>query len=154
MNLVVLEGRLTKDIELRYTTSNKAVATGTIAVNRDFKSQTGEREADFINFVVWGKNAKNISAWVKKGGRLNLVGRMQTRSYDNQQGQKVYVTEVIVSNFYPLSSRPQERQEQDFENIGQESPFGQQVPNFSNNFGGSPFGEGSAMDLSDDDLPF
>ena len=90
INSVVLVGRMTKDAELRYTPSNVAVATFTLAVNRSFKNQNGEREADFINVFMWRQQAENLASWAKKGTLVGIEGRIQTRSYDNQQGQRVY----------------------------------------------------------------
>ncbi|HEL2449502.1 TPA: single-stranded DNA-binding protein [Streptococcus suis] len=103
INNVVLVGRLTRDVELRYTPSNQAVATLTLAVNRNFKNQsTGEREADFINCVLWHQQAENLAKWTKKGHLVGITGRIQTRSYENQQGQRVYVTEVVAESFQVL----------------------------------------------------
>ncbi|WP_140411822.1 single-stranded DNA-binding protein, partial [Escherichia coli] len=98
INNVVLVGRMTKDAELRYTPSQVAVATFTLAVNRTFKSQNGEREADFINCVIWRQPAENLANWAKKGALIGVTGRIQTRNYENQQGQRVYVTEVVADN--------------------------------------------------------
>uniref|UniRef100_UPI001BD3D908 single-stranded DNA-binding protein n=1 Tax=Streptococcus oralis TaxID=1303 RepID=UPI001BD3D908 len=95
INNVVLVGRMTRDADLRYTSSNVAVATFTLAVNSTFKSQNGEREADFINVVMWRQQAENLANWAKKGSLIGIKGRIQTRSYDNQQGQRVYLTEVV-----------------------------------------------------------
>ncbi|MTB77760.1 single-stranded DNA-binding protein, partial [Streptococcus uberis] len=105
INNVVLVGRMTKDAELRYTPSQVAVATFTLAVNRTFKSQNGEREADFINCVIWRQPAENLANWAKKGALIGITGRIQTRNYENQQGQRVYVTEVVAENFQMLESR-------------------------------------------------
>lgn len=105
LNNVVLVGRMTKDAELRYTPSNQAVATFSLAVNRNFKSQNGEREADFINCVIWRQQAENLANWAKKGALIGITGRIQTRSYENQQGQRVYVTEVVSETFQLLESR-------------------------------------------------
>ena len=129
INNVVLVGRMTRDAELRYTPSNVAVATFTLAVNRTFKSQNGEREADFINVVMWRQQAENLANWAKKGSLIGVTGRIQTRSYDNQQGQRVYVTEVVAETFQMLESRNQQ----------------------SSN---DTFGNGNPMDIQDDDLPF
>ncbi|WP_455146157.1 single-stranded DNA-binding protein [Streptococcus constellatus] len=124
INNVVLVGRMTRDAELRYTPQNQAVATFTLAVNRNFKNQSGEREADFINVVIWRQQAENLANWAKKGTLIGITGRIQTRSYENQQGQRVYVTEVVAENFQILESRTQQ----------------------NNN--------ANPMDISDDDLPF
>lgn len=105
INNVVLVGRLVRDPELRYTPSNQAVATFSLAVNRNFKSQNGEREADFINCVIWRRQVENLANWAKKGALIGITGRIQTRSYENQQGQRIYVTEVVAEQFQLLESR-------------------------------------------------
>jgi single-strand DNA-binding protein len=105
INNVVLVGRLTKDPDLRYTASGTAVASFTLAVNRNFTNQSGNREADFINCVIWRKSAETMANYARKGTLLGVTGRIQTRSYDNQQGQKVYVTEVVAESFQLLESR-------------------------------------------------
>lgn len=94
INNVVLVGRLTRDPELRYTPSNIAITTFNMAVNRNFKNQDGNREADFINCMIWRQQAENFANWCKKGNLVGITGRIQTRSYDNQQGQRVYVTDT------------------------------------------------------------
>ncbi|MFD1672089.1 single-stranded DNA-binding protein [Agrilactobacillus yilanensis] len=105
INRVVLVGRLTRDVELRYTNNGAAVASFTVAVNRQFTNAQGERDADFINCVIWRKAAENFANFTRKGSLVGVEGRLQSRSYDNQQGQKVYVTEVVVDNFSLLESR-------------------------------------------------
>ena len=131
INNVVLVGRMTRDAELRYTPSNQAVATFTLAVNRNFKNQDGEREADFVNCAIWRQQAENLANWAKKGALIGVTGRIQTRSYDNQQGQRVYVTEVVAESFQLLESRGQQSNSQD-----------------------SSFGNSSSMDIQDEDSPF
>lgn len=96
MNTVNLIGRLTKDPELKYTPAGKAVVNFTLAINRPFKSQNGENEADFIMIQAWGKTAENTANFLSKGSQAAVVGRIQTRNYENQQGQRVYVTEVVA----------------------------------------------------------
>lgn len=140
INNVVLVGRMTKEAELRYTPSNIAVATFTLAVNRDFKGENGEREADFINVVLWRQAAENLANWTKKGSLVGVTGRIQTRNYDNQQGQRVYVTEVVAERFQLLESRG--------DNQGQAQ---QQNATPRNN---NPLGATNPLDISDDDLPF
>ncbi|MEX3623622.1 single-stranded DNA-binding protein [Viridibacillus arvi] len=98
INRVVLIGRLTKDVQLRYTQNGVAVASFTIAVNRVHTNQQGEREADFINIIAWRKTAENTANFVKKGSLIGIDGRIQTRSYDGQDGKKVYVTEVLAES--------------------------------------------------------
>jgi len=105
LNRVVLIGRLTKDPELRYTTTGKAVTGFTIAVDRTFKNQQGEREADFIPIVVWGPQAENCANYLSKGKLAAVDGRLQVRSYDGQDGQKRWVTEVIAENVRFLSPK-------------------------------------------------
>ena len=112
LNNVVLVGRLTKDPELRYTPSNQAVTTFTLAVNRRFKNQNGEREADFINCVIWRQNAENLANWGFKGALLGITGAIQTRNFENQQGQRVYVTEVVADSFQLLEFNKQNDQSQ------------------------------------------
>lgn len=105
LNNVVLIGRLTKDPELKYTPNNVAVATFSLAVNRRFKNNEGVHEADFINCVMWNKSAENLSNWIKKGNMIAITGRIQTRNYENQNGQRVYVTEVVAETFQNLEKR-------------------------------------------------
>ena len=95
MNRVILVGRLTKDPEIRYTNSNIPVAQFTLAVNRRFAGQNGERQADFINCVVWRQQAENLGKFIKKGGLIGVEGQIQTRTYDEPNGQRRYITEVV-----------------------------------------------------------
>lgn len=110
INNSVFVGRLTADPDLKYTASGDAVTSFRLAVNRNFKNGQGEYEADFINCVIWRKPAETLANYARKGTLLGVVGRIQTRSYDNQQGQKVYVTEIVVENFQLLESRSQNEQ--------------------------------------------
>ena len=143
INNVVLVGRMTKEAELRYTPSNIAVATFTLAVNRDFKGENGEREADFINVVLWRQAAENLANWTKKGSLVGVTGRIQTRNYDNQQGQRVYVTEVVADRFQLLESKGDNQGQTQQQNA---------APNFARN--NNPFGATNPLDISDDYLPF
>ena len=159
INNVVLVGRMTRDAELRYTPSNQAVATFTLAVNRNFKNQNGEREADFINVVIWRQQAENLANWAKKGALIGITGRIQTRSYDNQQGQRVYVTEVVAESFQLLESRASREGQGGNSSFtggnGYNSPYqtpAKSTPNFAREE--SSFGASNPMDISDDDLPF
>lgn len=137
INNVVLVGRLTRDPELRYTPSNVAVATFSLAVNRNFKNQAGDREADFINCMIWRKPAELLSEWCKKGNLVGITGRIQTRSYENQQGQRVYVTEVVAESFQTLEKK---------DNSANQSSMENQMP--------QSFGTSDPMDIPDDGLPF
>ncbi|MCH1626771.1 single-stranded DNA-binding protein [Fredinandcohnia quinoae] len=180
MNRVVLVGRLTKDPELRYTPSGVAVATFTLAVNRTFTNQQGDREADFINCVIWRRPAENVANFLKKGSLAGVDGRIQTRNYDGQDGKRVYVTEVVAESVQFLEPRNANDQQRSSGggnygggfsgNQGQggyapsPSPYGQnqnqQQRNNNNNQGFTrvdedPFAnDGQPIDISDDDLPF
>src|SRR3954466_2734042 len=105
MNRVVLVGRLTKDPELRYTPNGVAVASFSLAVNRNFTNHQGERETDFINCVVWRKPAENVANYLKKGSMAGVDGRIQTRNYEGQDGKRVYVTEVVAESVQFLEPR-------------------------------------------------
>jgi single-strand DNA-binding protein len=105
MNRTLLVGRLTRDPELRYTPSGAAVATFTLAVNRTFTNQQGEREADFINCVVWKRAAENAANFLKKGSLAGVDGRLQSRSYEGQDGKRVFVTEVVAESVQFLDSK-------------------------------------------------
>ncbi|GGA59090.1 hypothetical protein GCM10007416_35280 [Kroppenstedtia guangzhouensis] len=98
LNRIVLIGRLTKDPELRYTPSGAAVVSFRLAVERNFKNSDGEREADFIDVIAWRQLAENVANYMKKGRMVAVDGRLQTRSYENKEGQKVKVAEVVAEN--------------------------------------------------------
>ena len=163
INNVVLVGRMTRDAELRYTPQNQAVATFSLAVNRNFKNQNGERDADFINCVIWRQQAENLANWAKKGALVGITGRIQTRNYENQQGQRVYVTEVVADSFQLLESRANREGQAGggyssaggFAGNAAPSFGGSEPSNAAPNFGrdDNPFGA-NPMDISDDDLPF
>lgn len=110
INRVTLTGRLTKDAELKYTSSGTAVASFTIAVNRQFTNAQGEREADFINCVMWRKAAENFCNFTHKGSLVGIDGRIQTRNYENDQGNRVFVTEVLAENFSLLEPKSSNQQ--------------------------------------------
>ena len=111
MNNVSLVGRLTKDVELKYTGSQTAVATGTLAVNRQFKNANGEKETDFINIVAWRKPAEILSSYASKGSQIGITGRIQTRNYEGNDGKRVYVTEVVAESINLLDSRSSNEQQ-------------------------------------------
>ena len=104
MNVFTGIGRLTKDVDMKYTPNGLAVARFTIAINRPFKNQNGEQEVDFINCVAFGKRAETIAQYVRKGHRIGITGSIMTGSYENNQGQKVYTTNVNVTGFTFLES--------------------------------------------------
>ena len=110
MNKVLLIGRLTANPELKYTTSNNAVTTFSIAVDRNFKNENGNKEADFINIVAWNKKAELIHQYLKKGDRVGIGGRLQVRKYQNERGENRYVTEVVADEVEFLNSKkPEEK---------------------------------------------
>jgi single-strand DNA-binding protein len=166
MNRVVLVGRLTRDPELRYTPNGVPVATFTLAVNRNYSNQQGEREADFINCVVWRRPAENVANFLKKGSLAGVDGRIQTRNYEAQDGRRVYVTEVVADSVQflePRSSASGTRSESGFYNEPPREPnfpFGgnqNQRPNQNNQgftLDDGPFSGDGQIDISDDDLPF
>ena len=105
MNKAILIGRLTRDPELRTTPTGRNVCQFSVAVSRTFTNANGEREADFINCVVWDKQAENLVKYQKKGNQIAVEGRIQTRNYDDKDGKKVYVTEILASNISFLDSK-------------------------------------------------
>lgn len=155
MNNANLVGRLTRPVDLRYTQTGIAYGSFTIAVTRKYKNKDGEREADFINCVIWKKGAELLANYTQKGSLIGVSGPIQTRSYDNQQGQRVYVTEVLVENFDFLESRKNDAD--GFSNAGN---INTQNFNKNQNLGGNfanndPFtANGEAFEVQDDDLPF
>ncbi|MEM4992883.1 single-stranded DNA-binding protein [Priestia sp. SB1] len=173
MNRTILVGRLTKDPELRYTPSGVAVATFTLAVNRTFTNQSGEREADFINCVVWRKQAENVANFLKKGSLAGIDGRIQTRSFEGQDGKRVYVTEVVAESVQFLEPKSGSGNPGGSSNNssqggnrgggnrnasqgGSGSGNGQQGNQGYTRVDEDPFANNSTetIDISDDDLPF
>ena len=141
MNKVLLIGRLTKDPELRYTQSGTAVASFTLAVNRRFSNQSGEREADFINCVAWQKSAEFAANYFRKGQQMALEGRLQVRSYDGNDGQRRWVTEVVAEQIEFVGSK-------------NENGSGRQDYQNNNASAGSSLGLGEEIVFDDNDLPF
>lgn len=169
LNRVVLVGRLTRDPDLRYTPNGVAVANFNIAVNRPFSNQQGEREADFINGVVWRRQAENLANYMKKGNLIGVDGRIQTRSYEGQDGKTVYVTEVVADSIQFLETKgasggqgagpsgyQQNQNQNQYQNQNQNQFQQNQNQNQSQNQSNDdPFrNNGEPIDISDDDLPF
>lgn len=157
INNVTLVGRLTKDPELRYTADGTAVANFTLAVNRPFSNAQGEREADFINCIVWRKPAENTANYLKKGSLAGVVGRIQTRSYDNNEGKRVFVTEVVAESVQFLEPRSGQggNNGPGNTNTSQGQFNGSSSQNGANNAAKDPFAnDGKPIDINDDDLPF
>ncbi len=149
INRTVLVGRLTKDPELRYTSSNIAFVKFTLAVNRTFAGPTGEREADFIQCVVWRKQAENLARFVKKGSLLGLEGRIQTGSYDDKDGIRKYTTEVVCDSVQFLEPKNQDSESRNYE--PQEYTRSYQKNDYE-----KPKRKESTptIDVAEDDLPF
>ena len=164
MNKVILIGRLTRDPELRYTSSNIPTASFSVAVDRPFTSQSGEREADFINIVVWRKQAENCKNYLTKGSQVAIEGRIQTRNYDGQDGKKVYVTEVVADNVQFLGTKSNNNggsyeNQTAFNDNATPYDFSSNAVNTekqtTTDVSSDPFADfGSSIEISDDELPF
>lgn len=174
INNVTLVGRLTKDADLRYTGSGNAVTSFTIAADRPFKNNQGNRDTDFINCVAWRRTAETIANFTKKGSLVGITGRIQTRNYENNEGRTVYVTEVVVENFQMLEPKSVTENRRSGDNQGgsgfnPSQSFNTQDSNpFNQNQDNNPFGSNSnqsvnsdpfetnddSIHISDDDLPF
>jgi len=139
LNRVILIGRLTRDPELRYTPNGVATTSFTLAVDRPFANGNGEREADFIQIVTWRKLAEVSAEYLKKGRLAAIEGRIQVRNYENNEGKRVYITEVIADNVRFLESNRDSGQANSNQNKPNEDPFSD---------------DGKPIDISDDDLPF
>jgi len=155
MNKTFLVGHLTKDPDLRYLSNNTAVATFTIAINRTFAGQNGEREADFINIVVWRKQAENVKKYLSKGSLVGIDGRIQTRNYENQEGKRVYITEVVADNVQFLGPKGQRDNSSNSVSPQDFGGYESQIPPVSTNISDEPFADfGETVELSEDDIAF
>lgn len=160
MNRVILVGRLVKDPELRYTPSGAAVATFTLAVNRTFTNQQGEREADFINVVVWRRQAENAANFLQKGSLAGVDGKLQSRSYEGQDGRRVYVTEVVAESVQFLEPKKTDTSSGSGGYNGASGNGGRGGGTPPDDYqytrvDDDPFANnGETIDISDDDLPF
>ena len=168
INRTVLVGRLTKDPELRYTPNGVAVCRFTLAVNRTFSNQSGEREADFINILVWRKQAENSANYLKKGSLAGIEGRIQTGSYEGNDGKRVYTTEVVADSVQflePRNSRSTSGDDVAAPSDGQQRPQNQQNsynrrddghhrPENNTRIDDDPFARNGPIEVTDDDLPF
>lgn len=144
INRVILVGRLTKDPEYRQTPKGVSVATFTLAVNRPFTNSQGEREADFINVVVFRQQAENVRKYLSKGSLAGVDGRIQSRNYENNEGRRVFVTEVVADNVQFLEPKNSNQQNNQAQQQRGQAPAGN-----------NPFGNNnSANDLDDSMLPF
>ena len=149
MNKVVLIGRVTRDPELRYTSSNIPTTRFTLAVNRNFQNQNGETEADFIPVVVWRKQAENVKKYVTKGSLIAVEGRIQTGSYE-RDGQRVYTTDVVADNVQFLDTRNQSQNKD-----SEVTPLDFQTEEKSVDMSEDVFADfGDSIEISDDDIAF
>lgn len=123
VNRVVLVGRLVRDVELRYTSNGTAVGSFTLAVNRNYADQSGQRQTDFINCVIWRKPAETLSKYTGKGSLLAVEGRIQTRSYENNNGQRVYITEIVVDNYTFLETKAESETRRSQKAANEPQPF-------------------------------
>ena len=161
MNKALLIGRLTRDPELRSTSTGRNVCQFSIAVNRNFTNANGEREADFINCVVWDKQAENLVKYQKKGNQIAVDGRIQTRNYEDKDGKRAYVTETLANNITFLDSKGTNTSSNDFNSLP-EPPREDSVSSSSNmssmetvSVDKDPFEAfGDSIEISDNDLPF
>lgn len=160
MNKVFLIGRLTRDPELRYTGNNTAVASFSLAVQRNFTNQAGEREADFFNISVWRKQAENVKNYLSQGSQVAIEGRLQTRSYDDANGQKRYVTEVVADNVEFIGSRNSSNNSNNMNSSASNAgptpyDFGDAPEPKGTDVDSNPFADfGNSIEISDDELPF
>ena len=142
LNRVILIGRLTKDPELRYTPNGIATTTFTLAVDRPFTSQGGERETDFLPIVTWRQLAETCANYLKKGRLTAVEGRVQVRNYENSEGKRVYVTEIVADNVRFLEGN-------------RDSQRDPNEPDHRRNYDKDPFADdGKPIDIDDDSLPF
>lgn len=152
INRVVLVGRMTKDPELKYTQSGIAVCRFTLACNRPFKSGEGEQQADFINCVTWRKQAENTANFLRKGSLTGIEGRIQTSSFDGQDGKRVFMTEVVADSvqFLEPKSNRSEQTNSSYQAPQQSGQSQQQYSQPAND----PFNNSGPVEVTDDDLPF
>ena len=156
MNKVILIGRLTRDPELRHTPSGAATCTITVAVDR-MPDQNGQRTADFIPVVTWNRQAENIARYMTKGRLVAVEGRIQTRNYDNAEGKRTYVTEVIASNVEFLGSANDNNRASNTQSPYNENPFDSMEPPVmdTTSVDNDPFASfGEKVEISDNELPF
>ena len=155
LNRVVLVGRLTRDPEMRVSQSNIAVTSFNLAVNRPFTSKNGEQNADFINCVTFRKQAENVNQYVKKGSLVGIDGRIQTRNYENKDGQRVYVTEVVCESVQFLepksSNNGSSGQNQGYQSNGQGNNSNSYTQAYGSN---NQAQESNPFNISSEELPF
>lgn len=153
INSVVLVGRITKDLELKYTQSGVAYCKFTLAINRTFTNGQGEREADFVNCTVWKKQAENLCNYMSKGSLIGVTGRIQTSNFEGRDGNRVFMTEVIADNVQFLESKKNANQsQQSYQQNPQNNP--QEQTNYTRNDNDPFANDDGPIDVKDSDLPF
>lgn len=157
INRVVLVGRITRDIELRKTPNGASVVSFTIACNRRSK-QEGQPDADFINCVAWNRVADLMAQYLNKGALIGVEGRIQTRSYDDKDGKRVYVTEVVAESVQFLESKnANQGQQQSYQSQSYSQPASSHTSGYTQDANNSSFDNefaGDTLDIASDDLPF
>lgn len=146
MNKVQLIGRLTRDPELRYTPNNRPVAQFTLAVNRRYAKETDEVKADFFRIVIWGKQAENCKTYLNQGSQVGIVGELRNRDYEDRDGVKRYVTEILASEVEFLTHK---KQDSDTTPLPEEPPVN--TPYYQEE---QSLYDNDVYTISDDDLPF
>ncbi len=155
INRAILVGRLTRDPELRRTSNDIPVTSFTVAVNRTFKNQQGEQEADFIQCVVWRRQAENVAQYVKKGSLVGVEGRIQTRSYDDQEGVRKFIVEVVADSVQFLEPKGTQSQNQPSYNDSNQYSNQSQNRQYQQQQKRQPQEDDlKDIDIADDDLPF
>lgn len=167
INRVVLVGRLTRDPEMRVSQSNIAVTNFNLAVNRPFTGKDGERGADFVQCITFRKQAENVNQYLKKGSLCGIDGRIQTRNYENKDGQRVYVTEVVCESVQFLEPKSSENNQTQDKNAYGNSRMQNNNSSYQSAYGGNqatgqskqveenPFQNSKGpVEINDDDLPF
>ena len=155
MNKVFLIGRLTRDPDVRYSNNNNAVVRTSLAVDRQFVREGEERGADFISIVAFGQRAETMKKYLTKGSQIAVDGRIQTGSYDGQDGKKVYTTDVVVDNFQFLDSKGSRTNTDGNASDSSVTPYDFPKDETTTNVSNDPFADfGSKIEINDNELPF
>lgn len=149
MNKAIIIGNICKDLELKHTQNGQAVTNFNVAVQRNFTNANGEKETDFISVVAWGKTAENASVYLAKGSKVAVEGRIQVRNYDDNNGKKIYVVEIVAEQVQFLDTKGTNQQAQPANNtdVNNKQDMHNDANDFFDNFGNN-------NDITDDDLPF
>jgi len=157
INRVVLVGRLTKDPELRHTASNIPVVSFTVAINRTYAKSESDQQADYIQCVAWRRQAETIHQFLNKGSLVGVEGRIQTRTYDDPNGQRKYITEVLADSVQFLEPKSAQASRPSYDNnpaSNSKSPYDYQTQNTNDSNHYPENNDDPVIDIPDDDLPF